>query len=1350
MPEPMLRERWQPLRGGLINLFKYEDQVFHYSNGHLLLRGNNGSGKSRVLALQLPFLFDGEIIPSRVEPDRDPAKRMEWHLLMDQHERRTGYTWLEFARRDQDGTEHHLTLGCGLEARKGGGAPKRWFFITPERIGTDLQLLANRVPLGKAQLNAVFQSREQGTLYEKAGDYRTAVDQALFKLGPQRYAALLDLLIQLRQPQLMRDMKEDVLSNALSEALPPVRSELVNQVAESFQSLESDRQHTEEHREMRDTVEAFRDGYRQYLSVAARRLCGVVRLDHSQFERATKELRGIEKSLEANQQLLEHSRRDQAGAETLLARHRSEIETLRSSPEMRSAQELDRVKQLADELTREEERLAEDLSSARNQLDQINAELKERTEHAGQVEADLNDLHRSLADHHSIICPTQSLLPWRETDLPAQRSKTEALVLKRRRCVAHIEQLNRALDTLAHKVHEAQARAEDQAQDVKDSQDDLHRNAGSFQEAITRFGVSILQWEATLSVLHPEAFPRGQEWSTALSEWCLLPDERPTFPFTESLRKGQNAVHKELAQAEAELSRQMREAAAERIELEAELLQLQQGRQLEPPLGHTRSAQREGRPGAPFWKLFEFQSDIPGSEHASWEAALESAGFLDAWIYPDGTLAEIPFGDAALFSTSLPELEPSTSLASILKSIDANPALGKLLHLIGNHPDSASCWIASDGRWANGPHTGHWHKENAEYLGHTAREAARQRRISELQSRLDEVGQRIASAQQELTRLRELISQLEAEVARSPSLATVESLLARQSNLEDTLTRQKQRLLEARERARKTQDELTSRSSQRDQDAADMHLTDWRTPEKLQDYRSTLDAYERTALELWPRWDNHHTALRELQATRARQATAQATTEDTAARHHEKQLRAGEARAKEQALQENIGATVQEVMQRLARAEQAQAETQTSLRGAQNTLRHAEIGEATLRQQWSNADEKRSTAEASRNRAVQRMEVFVVEKIFQEINPDHQPDRATFSPTAAVELARRLEQELSESPLEDAHWQQLQSEITQSFTTFMDQLGRHGLHPSLRVIDDSSVSVITCAYQGQPRMIHELATLLEDELASRQRIFEEQERKIIENHLIGEAAAALQSRIREGENWVVRVNEELERVTTSSGIQLKFRWEIADPADQQLLSLRKTFLKTSAAWTPLERDQIGTFLQRRIQEARERDDTATWREHLGHALDYRSWHRFGILRRSPGDADWKRLTKRTFGTGSGGEKAMTLTVPQFAAAAAHYQSAHQHAPRLILLDEVFVAIDAETRERLMGLLETLDLDYVMTSEREWGVYPSVSALSIYQLASRQGYNAVAVTRWIWNGREKLRDPDAHNATSTHG
>jgi hypothetical protein len=48
----------------------------------------------------------------------------------------------------------------------------------------------------------------------------------------------------------------------------------------------------------------------------------------------------------------------------------------------------------------------------------------------------------------------------------------------------------------------------------------------------------------------------------------------------------------------------------------------------------------------------------------------------------------------------------------------------------------------------------------------------------------------------------------------------------------------------------------------------------------------------------------------------------------------------------------------------------------------------------------------------------------------------------------------------------------------------------------------------------------------------------------------------------------------------------------------------------------------------------------------------------------------------------------------------------------------------------------------MTSEREWGCYPTLPALAIYQLASRPGIDAVHVTRWIWNGSECQRAPHA--------
>ena len=112
-------------------------------DGRLLLRGNNGTGKSKVLALTLPFLLDGELSSHRVEPDADPNKRMEWNLLLGSehpHDERLGYAWLEFGRRGENGAAF-CTIGCGMKAVKGRGIAAHWFFVTDQRIGKDLALI---------------------------------------------------------------------------------------------------------------------------------------------------------------------------------------------------------------------------------------------------------------------------------------------------------------------------------------------------------------------------------------------------------------------------------------------------------------------------------------------------------------------------------------------------------------------------------------------------------------------------------------------------------------------------------------------------------------------------------------------------------------------------------------------------------------------------------------------------------------------------------------------------------------------------------------------------------------------------------------------------------------------------------------------------------------------------------------------------------------------------------------------------------------------------------------------------------------------------------------------------------
>ena len=76
----------------------YYDTEFDLSGGRLVLRGTNGSGKSRALEMLLPFLLDGD----RRKMDATGANKVRLQDLMkaggDGHGNRPGYLWLELAR----------------------------------------------------------------------------------------------------------------------------------------------------------------------------------------------------------------------------------------------------------------------------------------------------------------------------------------------------------------------------------------------------------------------------------------------------------------------------------------------------------------------------------------------------------------------------------------------------------------------------------------------------------------------------------------------------------------------------------------------------------------------------------------------------------------------------------------------------------------------------------------------------------------------------------------------------------------------------------------------------------------------------------------------------------------------------------------------------------------------------------------------------------------------------------------------------------------------------------------------------------------------------------------------------
>ncbi|WP_329100455.1 TIGR02680 family protein [Micromonospora sp. NBC_01699] len=1345
------RERWQPLRAGLVDLFYYDYEEFHFHGGSLLLRGNNGTGKSKVLALTLPFLLDGELAPYRVEPDGDPHKRMEWNLLLGgryPHSERLGYTWLEFGRRDADGTPHFLTIGCGLKAVAGRGIARHWFFVSSERIGERLTLLT---PTGTALTRERLRDSigPSGMVYDRAVDYRRAIDEALFGLG-DRYDALISLLIKLRQPQLSKRPDEKSLSRALGDALPPLDGNLVTQVAEAFRSLDDERATLHELAETKHAADDFLSRYRQYARVATKRKAALLRQQHSRYEHLGRDLIETQRAYaQADEQMrAAQARLDELDHDTTALT--TQKQALAESPEARTAQHLHQLRETAAQRTRFAERQAErlrdiesDVARNRRALDNAVEELRRTTDAEADVRSQVDeaaDAARLVQQHQRRVVAVLS----EGTD--RARQGAAELVESRNGALRTLVGLRSAAD--AAKRLADRARAEHDRLDSELAAADLRIDDA--ERAVTDQGESLLhltrQYLANLVEL---PVTDADLTLSQLEDWVSgLTGENPAA--REIGRAGRSATET-IARLDAALETDQRRAEERLAEIETDLRRLAEGVHRPPPCPPTRDPEvRVDRAGAPLWRVVDFAPEVPDPQRAGVEAALEAAGVLDAWLDPDGALRDLVTGDTLLRTPENPPVSPPgdgvpANLGTILRpAIDrADPyaatlsdrTVATLLATIGlGAASGAATWVDPDGTFGIGVVTGRWGKPEAEHIGDGAREAARRARMERLRGEAEHLTESLAELVVQRSALGSRRQRLTEEVDALPSdqpLREAHTLLRGAHRARrDTVGKRE----EAGAELRRTEGVAATALAEATDFASDVGLP--YDPAELATVGEGFQAYRIALAAWWP-------ALTGVRAAAGRRDEAQraygerldrlepAAIEAAEAREH-----AATARVEFETLDATAGASVAELERRIGEVTAALAECDR----ARRTTRERE---GTARDARGRADGERGRLEreledasAARDGAVATLRSFAGTGLIGLACPEQEiPDPGQqWTVTPAVTVARGLDRLLAEVDDGDRRWERLQQQVSVDLKALTDGLSKHGHQVVPTVREDTMVVDVT--FQGHTRTVAELAEALVVEVEERQRVLSAHEREVLETHLVNEVAGALQELIGTAERQVDDMNRELEARPTSTGMRLRLLWRPTRDAPAGLAELRGRQLRQSTdVWNDEDRRTVGAFLSAQISRERQRDDASTWTEQLTRALDYRAWHEFAIQRYQ--DGQWRPAT----GPASGGERVLAASVPLFAAASSYYGSAgNPYAPRLIALDEAFAGVDDDSRAKCLGLLATFDLDVVMTSEREWGCYPQVPGLGIAQLVRHDGIDGVLVTPWRWDGSERLRLP----------
>ena len=1205
------RERWQPLRSGLVNLYRYDREEFHYENGRLLLRGNNGTGKSRVLALQLPFLLDGEVNPVRLEPDADPSKKIEWNLLMGRYPDRTGYTWIEFGRREEDGKEQYLTLGCGLNAVEGRAGVRQWFFITSQRIGKDLELVSDaRQVLGKERLRGKIGLA--GQVFESAGAYRSAVNEALFHLDESRYANLLDLLIQLRRPQLTRRLEEHELSRALSESLPPVSPAVVANLAEAFRDLQSDRNRLDSSKAALAAVDQFLNGYRRYAQIAARRRADRVLAAHDEHEASMKEILAAE--AECDRSLAELAKLKTELQRLSVEEHalNAEIAAFQQTPHIKDAAVLEQAHREAAEKRKDAECAVAELADAagvrkscteehfrlRSILEQRQLKLAAAAEAASHaaISAGLEDVHRECLGALDLQAAEASVLK-------QGREKIAAVIQTQMEKVEHVRLLNERVGFAKAEFQRARAERDQLFGLLDDARERLNTARADHQTSITAFLGSLSDWTADLTEL---PLPFDETFLNSVAAWCDTP--HGPNPFATASGKAVEELNVNLSETRAYLKQLEKTLTSEMNELE--------------------------------------------TDHAT----LTSAG-------ADGSLDETQIHRLAELQASI--LDVQGRLDPVIDSISE---LDRREGILRGEARAAPC---------------------------------------------DE-GVRAA---------------YEYSVAVSQHL---DSLRSRMSEAEESVSQKQSRADEIVEIRNRAVEDLGMARWADDLDALHHGIVQYRFG--LSALWPALECFQegRTATE-WA-WAN------------VEQATARETRQKEVSQQLERRAVAAEiARA---AAGQAVDGSLGEILERVDRARERLEALRIEEKEIRRRYHDTEIAVTRVDERLRSRTAVLNSETDRRDTAAASLRAFASTGLLQLVAPGIPgTDALTWSTTRTVEVAFELASRLDSIDADDSAWDYHQKAVPSQFNTLMQALSVQSCESSAAFRDD--VFVAGAVFAGQERAMEELRHILLDDVTDRQMLFDARAREILENHLVGKVSSHLRELLHAAEEQVRQMNIELESRPMSTGMKLRFAWRPADVAPSGMAEARRRLMQFNDAWSSAERQMLGVFLQQQIEAVLSDVEGASWQESLAEALDYRKWHWFGVERYQ--DGMWKRLTHRTYGTGSGGEKAVALTLPHFAAAAAFYRSADPLAPRVILLDEAFVGIDSDMRAKCMGLIHTFDLDFMMTSEREWGCYQTLPGVSIYQLSTRPDIDAVGLTRWVWNGRERslLRDVKSTEAVSVN-
>lgn len=1344
--------RWKMHKLGFLNFWLYDHEEFLIKDGHILLRGDNASGKSITTQSFIPFLLDGNKSPERLDPFGSRDRKMEFYLLGDgEREESTGYLYLEFKKSN---TEEYLTIGIGMRAQKGKGIDF-WGFclcdgrrIGPGGISLYERIGAQKLPLSKQKLRKLID--DENNWVESPGTYKQLVNDRVFQFRDIRqYDQLIQLLIKVRTPKLSKDaFRPSEVKKILNESLQVLTDEDLAAMVSTMERMDA----------LEDTLRDFQ---------AAMRDAAIIRNEYSRYNQymlgmkgqaylnartKTMQLRNKLQDAKSDLEKLEQELRDQThqqeDAELRLRQAKAQYATLGeddlAAQRARMKDEETTCRQHSEQVTQGKRRLESlqgSISRCEVDLRQQEGKLSDAQDLVKHGIRDLDEQNECLLlgeDHDQYI----QALRARDTDAD-HRSLSVALRRRKKQisdmlaCFTELSRAKDAYDAACQELDLAST-AEIQTKIVlRDAQQQEQQERDHLLEEISRQQAD--NQELCFSQEEMLTLKRMISQYRSPADWTAVSNLIDSH-YLDRLGQLQDARNK------GALERKNLQQA--RDDVCRELARLREQSEPVPPRRDQIQATRiqlimRGIPHAAFYEVVDFASELGQDDRDLLEAQLADAGILDALVVPQEYLGEIQellqtYPDRFL-SPEAPVSDPITGLILDGDKRFRETVLACLRGISQSDLETGTA-LLPDGRFRCGTIRGYSCAEGpAGFVGAAARRANRERQLRELENRLEQAETLVQKKRAEVDALETRLTELKEERARMPVSLDLDHALEMLEQAQKALTEaesEKERCLNLERSAKQTAARIEQQSRE-----LSRGLPYMRTREAYEEALDAIDTYQALMSTLAISHNKLIFTARAVESTEKRIAELrdQASAQKKANLQTQQQLEVSQARV--QAIQEFLDRPENQAKaQRRAELEQEIEKQRDRQQGAEKQC--VILGER--RRHLCDLLQQRN--DTLRDAILEEDDL---EKYFLE---DLRLGLTSVSQGALEQRAAEAHGKVRPEDRERSN-ERMGEALSKNYQQHNNTLLKY--QPKIELVFEDAVRpemlrqrwCISLQWEGKELSLYDFIQELQAKIDMTATLLEEKDRDLFENILAETISHKLRARIEESQQWTKNMTNLMGTLKTSMGLTFRLDWKAKKAEGEAELDTAQLVLllnKDRALVTREDSQRVSMHFRTKVKRAREeaalQDQLVSYADLIRDVLDYRNWYEFHLLYERDGESR-KELTDRAFNKFSGGEKAMAMYVPLFAAVSSQYQKGGSQSPMLLALDEAFAGVDERNISAMFELVGVLDFDYIMNSQALWGCYSNVKSLDIAELHRPANASVVTILRYYWNGAQRTSEED---------